>query len=135
MIPAYAIRDILKAATAVTTLVPETRIYVGRWPQDERRARILIERVSDVPTKGQDNVVQYWTARFQVNCISTNLPNAHAIAAAAADALNDFTGTAGEKTVDWCDLDDARDLESVPADGELDGESGISIDVTLQYQP
>jgi hypothetical protein len=123
-----SLRKILLDASAVAALVG-TRVSFVQDTTDTRLDRIIIQRVSDVPSRNHGGV-GYRTARFQVTCLSATPKGADALADAARAALEAYATS----PVDYIDVENVADL---PGD-RLEGEDivsfyGVALDAVIQY--
>jgi len=129
-----AFRLILKAAPAVAPLVSE-RIYFVVAAQNERRPRLVLTLVSSQSGHTFQGRGGYVIGRMQIDCLAPTYPEAKALAKAAKDALEGFTGTVDTTVIDYIEPEDARDIPVAPPQGsELPTTYGVSFDARFMHK-
>src|SRR3954465_14422579 len=111
-----AFRLILKAAPAVAPLVSE-RIYFVVAAQNEWRPRIVLTLVSAQSGHTFQGRGGYVIGRMQIDVLAPTYPEAKALAKAALDALDGFTGTIDSTVIDYIETEEARDIPVAPPVG------------------
>lgn len=80
----------LKAATAVTALVPATSIVGGQVPAGAKAPMILVRGIARRPSTKP--TTQWWDMAVSIDCQSEDPATAYQMACAAEDAINSIVG-------------------------------------------
>lgn len=103
-----AIYSILAANAGVTALV-STRIYKGKAPQNAAYPCLVFGRDSLDYVDGIRQSADLRLSDYEILCVADTYHAADALAKAARDALNRYTGTIGGVFVEDIYIDDQRD--------------------------
>lgn len=123
-----AFRNLLTADETVAPLVAD-RVYFINRPQDERRASIVLNLVSSTIPDMTFNGSDYVTGRMQLSCLAPTYPQAKALAQAARDAIDGFSGTNDGTAIGYIVIDSFRDIPVLPLQGAGQPATfGVSVD-------
>lgn len=120
-------RTILAADEAVAALVAD-RIYFQIGPQDEQRARLILQTISDTPAHTMTGPGGWTRVRIQVDVYAPSYRAVKELAQAVTRALNHKHGTSGDERYHF-EHESSRDLSpTIPTGKEKPASYRVSMD-------
>ena len=116
-----ALRVQLVGTAAVTALIGSAMYWLAA-DQDATAPMLVYQRITSSREGNQTGADGLVNATFQIDCYGTSQQTAMELADAVRTAIDGRTGTFGSggntATVDYCRLEDERDVEEAPSAGE-----------------
>jgi len=130
------LRKLLLATASVTSIVGG-RVFITRVPQkaDREKEHILITQMSSEENKSFDGTSELRFLSFDVDCKGATSSKADILAKAVRALLKDYTGAAGDQTVEAVLFNGESDGFEPPVDGSDKGLYVTVLDFQIQYSP
>lgn len=129
-----AIRTILAQAPAVAALVAD-RITFVIADQNERRPRIVLTMISDVPGYTHGGKAGWADGHMQIDCLAPTYPEAKTLAATARTAVENFAGTVAGTEILNAEIDDMHDVPMAAPEGRATPSTyGVSFDIRILHR-
>jgi hypothetical protein len=123
-----SIRKLLTSAGTLTPILGD-RVFLGNAPQDERRARVVLNVLSKTFPHCHDGRAGYQTGTIQVACLAPTYQHAHELADAVRLRLDMYEGFGVTPQVEilHLEIEDAEDIEREPFDGQGEATYGVAM--------
>jgi len=130
------LQKLFKTTNAITSIVSD-RVYVTRLPQsaDENLDHILITQMTSDENNSLDGTSELRFIDFDVDCKSRTSTRADILSKAVRAFLKDYTGAAGDQTIDAVLFTGESDDFEQPVDGSDGGLYVTTLDFQIQYKP
>jgi hypothetical protein len=126
-----ALRTILTASTDVGALAPGG-VHIEIAPQDERRARVIIDSAVEEPQNDHDGPAGWSQGSVEVVCFAPTKKAARLLAAAvnaAVQAFNAAPEPAADVNVQFLETTTLQSIPGNLSDGRESPTFGVSLDV------
>src|SRR4051812_15709762 len=104
-----AMRQVLISNTAVAAVIAG-RCWFQVRPQGERRPGVVLSRSGGSDPGNIDGPAGFVQGTMQVDCLAPTYPDAKALAAKVASALDGYSGAVGTTEIDYMSVDDQSDI-------------------------
>jgi Protein of unknown function (DUF3168) len=128
-----ALRKLLAANAPVESLVADRIFFVSK-PQNERRASVVIQRITTRKLRRLIGDYIWERATLQLDCLAGTYPDAKALATAVSECLDQYEGTQDGTTFGYVLVDDERDILAAPLQGQALPLFGQSLDVSCLFR-
>lgn len=118
----------LTTTPALSILINE-RVYLAARPQNERRASLVLTRISKKKFPTMEGTGPTQLGVIQVDCLGPTYGDAKVLAKAVSDTLEGFSGTLSGTKFHWINITDESDIPTVPLEGKAQPTFGVSLDV------
>ncbi len=112
-----------------------SRVYVSKAPQKATLPYIVITQMSSEEFKTLDNTGNLRAIDFDIDCKSDRSVTAETLGNAVRVFVQDYTGAAGEETIEAVLLNDESTDYEPPTDASDVGIHTVLLDVTIQFNP
>lgn len=129
-----SLRTLLLSQVAITNRTG-TRIFVTKADQNTASPYIVITRISHDPLKALDGTTGLRFTDVDIDCCATDYPTAVAVADAVREFLKDYSGSAGNETINAVLLNDEDDDFIIAGDGRDAGYHMVTLDFQIQHTP
>lgn len=128
------LRTLLLGESSVTDIAGQ-KVY-GEWAaQSVGPPYVIISRTSDDPQGDLTQTSGKRIAQFDVECHGKTGSQAASLAKAVADFLKDYTGAAGDETIEAVAYNGENDDTLGPQEGEQHPSFATILDLTVIYTP
>ena len=124
----------LLSAEATITAICSTRVYVQKAPQNAAFPHVIITQMGSEENQALDGGggdLRFLT--FDIDCKAKTSVQSAALGDAVRVFLDDYSGTAGSKTIRAVILNDESDDYEPPEDGSDVGVFTVTLDVDIQF--
>ena len=123
--------------TSVITAIVEGRTHLNKLPQkaDKKLDHIIITQMSSDEHNSLDGTSELRFIDFDIDCKATVAVRADTLAKVVRAFLKDYTGSAGDETIDAVLYRDESDGFEPFVDGSDDGLHSVTLDFNIQYRP
>lgn len=123
--------------TSVITEIVEDRTYINKLPQTADRTldHIIITQMSSNEHNSLDGTSELRFIDFDIDCKATTPSRADTLAKVVRAFLKDYTGSAGDETIDAVIYTDESDGFEPFLDGSDEGLDIVTLDFNIQYRP
>ena len=130
------LQKLFKTTNVITSIVKD-RVFITRLPQDadENLDHILITQMSSEENKTLDGTSELRFIDFDIDCKSRTSTRVGTLATAVRTFLDDYTGPAGDQTIDAVLFGGEADDFEQPVSGDDKGLYVTTLDFNIQYKP
>jgi hypothetical protein len=112
-----------------------SRVYFGKAPQKAALPYIVITQMTSEDFKSLDGTGELRAIDFDIDCKADRALTAATLGDAVREFIQDYTGSAGSKTIGAVLLNDESTDYEPPQDGSDIGVHTVLLDVTIQFNP
>lgn len=124
----------LLTSEATITAICGTRVYVTRAPQNALFPHVIITQMGSDENGTLDGASgQLRFLDFEIDCKAKSSVTAESLGNAVRTFIDDYSGTAGSKTIGAVIMNDETDDYEPPQDGSDVGVFIVTLDFTVQY--
>ena len=124
----------LLSGEATISAICSSRVYVNRAPQKAIFPQLIITQMNSEENGSLDGGSgQLRFLEFDIDCRAKSSLQAAALGDAVRVFIDDYSGTAGSKTIGAVILNDESDDYEQPDDGSDVGVFLVTLDVTVQF--
>lgn len=125
---------LLTGESTISSLV-SSRVYISKAPQTAPLPHIVITQMSSDELPAMDGTPGLRFVDFDIDCRADRSVEAETLGNAVRVFIDDYTGAAGDDTIQAVLLNDESTTYEPPTDGSDKGVHVTLLDVTIQYSP
>lgn len=133
------LRTILLGEATVTAIVGATGVHVGRAPQGTGIPRCEIQLADEdenLTLEGKlSDANEVFSTHIDIDCKAPTEARAATLARAVAAFLRDFTGAAGDQTIEAVNLNDKGTSIENPIDASDQARHAMTLEFTIHWRP
>lgn len=125
----------LLAGEATISGIVGARIYVARAPQHAVLPYLIVTQMGSDEHKSLDGTGELRSVEFDIDCKADRSIESQALGDAVRAFIQDYSGVAGNETIEAVLLNNERTEYEEPTDGSDVGVYNTLLDLTVQYNP
>jgi len=133
------LRSVLLGEATITSIVGSSGVYVGRPPQDAVTPRVEIQLADEdenLTLDGkQSDAAEVFSSAIDFDCKGKTEFAADTLATAVADFLRDYSGAAGDQTIEAVNLNNKGTSVEQPIDASDQARRATTLETTIHWRP
>ena len=129
------LRTLLLSQSSVTDIVGASGVFIRHAPQGQALPYVVINQEGSDEFNTLTETGRFRAVDYEFDCKGRTGEQAAQIAETVRDFIQDYSGPAGDQTIDAVILDEEFDSVEKPIDGSDKKTFVVTLAMTIQYQP